>query len=349
MATVSVIVPVYRVEQYIGRCVNSILRQTFSDFELILVDDGSPDRCGAMCDVFAQKDPRIKVIHQENGGLSAARNAGIDFVLGNSDSKYITFVDSDDWVEPNYLFELMQGFSLGADVACIGYVNVSEDGVKYSQYPDEGWKLLSPEDYWVGNDTCAQSTAWGKLYRKDFFNGVRYPIGKLMEDAFTTHQLVFRAKKVAAREVPLYNYFTGSQSIMRSDWSIRKLDAVDAFLSQRDFFQKNGYRRAKSLAWQMAVSVMSGSISHLEKVDKTKAHEYRAQITCAMANGELPFWDNRLVYRNMHVRFFAVRWFVGMVGNALTKGRRSWLAREATPIAKLLLQKARKIFSRTAA
>lgn len=345
---ISVIVPVYKVEPYLRRCVDSILQQTFSDFELILVDDGSPDCCGVICDEFSKEDSRIRVIHQKNGGLSAARNAGIDFVMANSDSEFITFVDSDDWVEPSYLSELMRGLSLGADVSCTGYVNVSEDGVEYSQYPDEGWKLLSPEDYWVGNDTCAQSTAWGKLCRKEFFDGVRYPVGKLMEDAFTTHQLVFQAKKVAVREVPLYNYFTGSQSIMRSDWSVRKLDAVDAFLCQRDFFQKNGYRRATSLSWRKALAVMSESISHLERVDKAKADEYRAQIACAMANGELPFWENRIVYRNMHVRFFAVRWFVGMIGNALTKGRRSWLAREALPIARLLLQKLRKTFSRTA-
>lgn len=336
---ISVIVPVYKVEPYLRRCVDSILRQTFSDFELILVDDGSPDRSGIICDEFAKSDSRVKVIHQKNRGLSAARNSGIDFVMVNSDSKFITFVDSDDWVEPNYLLELIHGQSLGADVSCVGYVNVSGEDVRYSQYPDEGWKLLSPEEYWIGNDTCAQSTAWGKLYRKDLFGEIRYPVGRLMEDAFTTHLLVFQSKNVAVREAPLYDYFTGSQSIMRSDWSVRKLDAVDAFLSQRDFFQKNEYLRSANLAWRKALAVMAESIPHLEKIDKAKADEYRALIDCAMVNGELPFWDNRIVYRNMHVRFFAVRWFVGMIGNALTKGRRSWLAREALPIAKLLLCK----------
>ena len=298
-----------------------------------------------MCDEFAHADPRVKVIHRQNGGLSAARNSGIDYVIANSSTRYITFIDSDDWVEKNYLSELIQGLSLGADVSCIGYVNVSADGVGYAQYPDEGWKLLSPEDYWVGNDSRAQSTAWGKLYRREFFERVRYPVGKLMEDAFTTHLLVFQTVKVAVREIPLYNYYTGSQSIMRSSWTVRKLDAVDAFLSQREFFAKNGYRRAEDLAKRMALAVMSESIPHLEKIDKAKAGDYRAQILTAMGNGELPFWDNRHVYRNMHVRFFAVRWFVGMVGNALRKGRRSWLAREALPIAELVLQKFRKACS----
>ena len=107
MPTISVIVPVYKVEKYIHRCVDSILSQTFTDFELILVDDGSPDNCGKICDEYAEKDIRIHVIHQENGGLSAARNAGIDWVFANSDSEWITFIDSDDWVHPEYLERLL--------------------------------------------------------------------------------------------------------------------------------------------------------------------------------------------------------------------------------------------------
>ena len=106
MPQISVIVPVYKVEPYLRRCVDSILAQTFTDFELILVDDGSPDNSGAICDEYAQKDARVHVIHQENGGLSAARNAGIDWVFAHSDSQWLTFVDSDDWVHPEYLERL---------------------------------------------------------------------------------------------------------------------------------------------------------------------------------------------------------------------------------------------------
>ena len=107
MSIISVIVPVYNVEPYLNRCVDSILEQTFTDFELILVDDGSPDNCPAICDEYARKDSRIHVIHQKNGGLSDARNAGIDWVVANSDSQWISFVDSDDWVHPMYLFTLL--------------------------------------------------------------------------------------------------------------------------------------------------------------------------------------------------------------------------------------------------
>ena len=109
MPSISVIVPIYMVEPYLRRCVDSILAQTFPDFELILVDDGSPDNCGQICEEYARLDRRVLVIHQENRGLSAARNAGIDWVMANSDSSWITFVDSDDWIHPNmlkHLFEL---------------------------------------------------------------------------------------------------------------------------------------------------------------------------------------------------------------------------------------------------
>ena len=103
MPQISVIVPVYKVEPYLRRCVDSILGQTFTDFELILVDDGSPDNCPAICDEYARKDTRVHVIHQENGGLSAARNAGIDWAFANSDSQWLTSVDSDEWVHPEML------------------------------------------------------------------------------------------------------------------------------------------------------------------------------------------------------------------------------------------------------
>ena len=107
MADISIIVPVYKVEKYLHRCINSILKQTYQKFELILIDDGSPDNCGNICDEFAEKDQRIHVIHQENGGLSAARNSGIDWAFANSCSKWLTFIDSDDWVHPQYLEVLL--------------------------------------------------------------------------------------------------------------------------------------------------------------------------------------------------------------------------------------------------
>ena len=124
---VSVIVPVYKVEKYIHRCVDSILSQTFRQFELILVDDGSPDNCSTICEEYALVDDRIRVIHRENGGLSAARNSGIEWVLANSDSQWLTFIDSDDWIHPQFLEVLVHGVQLsGAQVGMVGRSYVSE-------------------------------------------------------------------------------------------------------------------------------------------------------------------------------------------------------------------------------
>lgn len=113
MPEISVIVPVYKVEKFLHRCVDSLLCQSFESFELILVDDGSPDHSGAICDTYAEKDPRIHVIHQKNGGLSAARNTGIDFVMANSNSHWLAFVDSDDWVHPDFLKRLYSVAEIG--------------------------------------------------------------------------------------------------------------------------------------------------------------------------------------------------------------------------------------------
>lgn len=107
MGAISIIVPVYKVEKYIKRCIDSILEQTFRDFELILVDDGSPDQCGRICETYAEKDERIIALHRENGGLSAARNTGLDWMFANSESSYVTFIDSDDWIHPQYLETLL--------------------------------------------------------------------------------------------------------------------------------------------------------------------------------------------------------------------------------------------------
>ena len=136
MPTISVIVPVYKVEKYIHRCVDSILNQTFSDFELILVDDGSPDNCGAICDEYAAKDSRVVVIHQENGGLSAARNAGIDWAFANSDSQWLSFIDSDDWVHPEYLQKLLDtAVNNSAEVAFCTLTAFTEDEHGYQEVP----------------------------------------------------------------------------------------------------------------------------------------------------------------------------------------------------------------------
>ena len=187
MAQICVIVPVYKVEPYLRRCVDSILAQTFQNFELILVDDGSPDNCGAICDEYASRDARIRVIHQKNGGLSAARNTGIDWAFANSDSQWLAFVDSDDWVHPKYL-ELLYQTAKKYGVRICQCLYVETDSV--SPAPEVGTKsqLISSEEQYT---QWYSAYAWDKLFNKACFEKIRYPVGKIYEDVAIWYKLLF--------------------------------------------------------------------------------------------------------------------------------------------------------------
>ena len=202
MAEISIIVPVYKVEKYIYRCVDSILKQSFNNYELILVDDGSPDNCGNICDDYSKKDKRIHVIHQTNQGLSAARNAGIVWAFSNSDSRWLTFIDSDDWIHPRYLAVLYNAANkFDTDVA-IGNALWTSDGVLPDKIYDEPelWKI---REYYM-KDPVNATVAWGKLYKKECFSTIRYPVGKIHEDEFVTYRILFEKEYVAVVDQPLY-------------------------------------------------------------------------------------------------------------------------------------------------
>ncbi len=244
MAKISVIVPVYKVEPYLHRCVDSILAQTFSDFELILVDDGSPDNCPVICDEYAQKDSRVVVIHKKNGGLSSARNAGLDWAMANSQSQWIAFVDSDDWVHSLYLEKL--------------YAAVTEENVQVSiclyaeTYGDHPpfQEPLSPEGTTLNRQQLQELSlqvkdvavvAWNKLYQKELFAKIRYPLGKLHEDEFTTHRILWGAEKGVLLQDVLYYYFQRSDSIMGRPFTAANLDANEAFQEQIRFYFDNRF------------------------------------------------------------------------------------------------------------
>ena len=239
---ISVVVPVYNVEPYLKRCVDSILKQTFSDFELILVDDGSPDHCPSICDDYATKDDRVHVIHKENGGLSSARNAGIDYAM-TQESEWLTFVDSDDWVHPQYL-ELLYRAVIEHDtrIGSCGYETVNRD---CAEYPGAKGiiEVLTPEQYWCYTQTNA-TIAWGKLYSKELFYNLRYPEGVIHEDELTTYRALFACSTVVLVKIPLYFYFVNPDSIMRSSWSLKSLVAFRAYREQCEFFLEHGFWEA---------------------------------------------------------------------------------------------------------
>lgn len=224
MPLINIIVPVYNVEPYIHRCINSILNQTFTDFELILVDDGSPDNCGTICDKYANQDNRITVLHQENQGLSAARNAGIDWTFSFSDSQWITFVDSDDWIHPEYLSSLLNAVIINnIDVsACNFYKSNGE----------------IPE---INSNSIVSTLAPAKLYKKSCFKHIRFPINRIYEDGFTTYKILFEYSEIAFISVPLYFYFVNPNGITHRKFSIRNYDGLLAREERIDYFIKNGH------------------------------------------------------------------------------------------------------------
>ena len=249
---ISVIVPVYRVEKYLERCVKSILSQTYKNLEVILVDDGSPDQCPAICDACAEKDARVKVIHQENKGLSGARNAGIDAASG----EYLAFVDSDDYVSPHFIAELYQ---LLQDTGCaigqcrFSYVKgdglVEEGDSAFCIYRGESLmeQLYGPEE----KATCFV-VAWNKLYRAELFKetGIRYPEGRIHEDEATTYRLFHEAKKLAFLDRALYGYYTENGGSITSVFSAKRLQWLTAHEERIAFFKKNGYEKLLPAAYR---------------------------------------------------------------------------------------------------
>lgn len=234
MPQISVIVPVYKVEKYIHRCVDSILGQTYEDFELILVDDGSPDNCGAICDEYAAKDSRVVVIHQENGGLSAARNAGIDWAFAHSDSQWLSFIDSDDWVHPEYLQRLL-------DAAMMLHVAVSVCRIDTTEkeYDSDYWhplKYLTEDAYCSDDIQVSMIPACAKLFRKWLWEQVRFPVGKVHEDRFTTHKALFQSPSVAIIRASMYRYTLNPEGITHSLWSAKRLDDLMAIEEQYQYF-----------------------------------------------------------------------------------------------------------------
>lgn len=221
---ISVIVPIYKVEEYLCRCVDSIMRQTYKNIEIILVDDGSPDNCGAICDDYEKKDSRIKVIHQENAGLSAARNAGIRISTG----KYITVVDSDDYITDDYVQVLYDAVQrTGCDIAIGSHEVIYDNGTVFDKSTGED-AVLTPKETLkrILYDDGIDLSAWAKLYDRSLFDTVEYPVGRLFEDAATTYLLVDKANAVAVISKPIYKYMIRSNSITVQSFSPRKMDLI---------------------------------------------------------------------------------------------------------------------------
>ena len=251
---ISIIVPIYNVQQYLKKCIDSIIEQTFNDFELILVNDGSTDKSGIICDEYKKIDNRIKVIHKENGGLSSARNAGIDIAKG----KYIGFVDSDDYISKFMFQKLYENIiEYNADISICDYVEVFQDKEIIYQEKIEKKKLILSniealekiykEKGWL------YVVAWNKLYKKELFNDLRFPIGKVHEDEMIAHEILYKANKIIFIEDQLYYYLQRDNSIMGKNYNINRLDIIDAMEIRANFFYE---KKLKNLQYEAEIEYL---------------------------------------------------------------------------------------------
>lgn len=240
---ISVIVPAYKVEDTIDRCLQSIIRQTYTNLEIIIVEDGSPDRCPEICDEYMSKDSRIKVIHQKNGGISKARNVG----LLNATGEWILFVDSDDYINIELCKKaydcaiesesdiVMFGFSKFKDEAEVK-VN-TDDGVCHLLNKDEAMGLLSDPN--IGN------YPWNKFYKRSLFSNIEYPVGRVYEDLATTYKIVDRALSICLLDMKLYYYYQSDNSITHTITKKHVTDEFEQRLDQYNFLIENNYEAAK--------------------------------------------------------------------------------------------------------
>lgn len=236
-ALISIIIPVYKVEKYLEKCIQSVINQTYENLQIILVDDGSPDNCGKICDEYAKKDHRIEVIHKSNGGLSDARNKGLEIAKG----EYIGFVDSDDYIEADMyevLYNLLEQYN--ADVSICNFYTVSQGKISiknaYNGINEYNRIEILKE---ILLDKNIQSYAWNKLYKKELFDEIKYPIGKKYEDIGTTFYLLEKCNKVVVTGKSEYYYINRQDSIVNNVTESTITDYIELIMQRYDYIEEN--------------------------------------------------------------------------------------------------------------
>jgi glycosyltransferase involved in cell wall biosynthesis len=294
MSLISVIVPVYNVEKYLDRCVSSIVNQTYRNLEIILVDDGSPDNCPAMCDAWAKKDSRIKVVHQPNGGGAKARNAGLALVTGS----YVGFVDSDDVIHPMMYETLLQiAQSSGCDISECGYYAfgssdvIEPEPINISNHDIQCYSTEQALQENIRDHICRQ-LVWNKLYNCRTVENVRFVEGKYIDDEFFTYRALGNAKKIAVTHQKLYYYRQQQDSVMHQEYSLKWLDAIEAKQCRLRYLSDN----FESLVGAAQINLLFTCMYHgqlsLKKLHNSQQREVMEILMGAVRNCSIPPWKD---------------------------------------------------------
>lgn len=299
MPKISIIVPIYKVEPYLRRCVDSILNQTFTDFECILVDDGSPDNCPQICDEYAKKDTRIKVIHKANGGLSDARNAGIDIAQG----EYLGFVDSDDWIHPQMYEILYKGIVENNVKLSVCAYNETDTEEEFERIDKPVFELYDGMKFLMTYNVAAV-VAWNKLYHRSLFENIRYPVGRIHEDEFTTYKLLYNSGKIVFCNKNMYFYFMNENGITKGSYSLQKIDAIYALEERYRFAKKHKLLFQDDYNADQIIYNLWKYHSNLKDNPEYKSKE---RIICRKMRKYLFLYSRRLeININNHIEYFEI-------------------------------------------
>ncbi|MBQ2116697.1 MAG: glycosyltransferase family 2 protein [Lachnospiraceae bacterium] len=276
---ISVVVAVYNIEKYIGECVDSILAQSYKELEIILVDDGSRDSSGKLCDEYAAKDNRIHVIHKVNGGLSDARNKGTEYAHG----KYIFVLDGDDYIEPDTIRVMHDKITKENADLCFCGINLVDENHKLIENPDIAKEnldeiILDKEDMFekITVSPCwYYVVAWNKLYKSEILKKVQYQKGKLHEDEFAIHDIINQCERFCVVKDKFYNYVQRGQSIMHKEYKVQRLDICEAFIQRAELFVQMGYHdKAFRTLVRMRTQLLDGYV----RLRKNKTPDIKNRI-----------------------------------------------------------------------
>lgn len=270
---ISIIVPVYNVEDYLKRCIDSICRQTFEDWELILVDDGSTDQSGAICDDYAARDPRIKPLHKKNGGAASARNAALDWIFASSSSQWVAFVDSDDEVSPDYLSTLYSTAAKHkADLCICDFYTIKTDGepgddsLPIPSLCTTGRTILEDREFGA---KWRYVVPWNKLYRKELFEGLRFPVGYICEDEAVVHRILGAAQTVVCIPDRLYTYYLRTNSVSGGVKTVKNTDNLFAISDRIRYAKKQQLPACRAgSVWQYLWFLLEVALPLLARSEK---------------------------------------------------------------------------------